>query len=293
MPLYNPPAASAGGSALDANGNLVLPAPTAVTTPAAGAIAERVITRAGFSQLAYGNADTADIIAMPSLENYSVCWAEPISNANMLTIGGGGTANGTSTPQTQAFTTYTNSRNLFRYFTGTTAGLSAGFWVAGPTRTRGTAARRGGFSVVIRFVPVLLTGHQGSIGIFGGSSAFTAEPSADVYPTVCLLADSTDVNWQIFSKPLSAAGTKVDTGLSKTATGSMLALYLYAAPFGSAVFYQLENEETQAVIASGSITATLPASAAFLTNVGCRVRNGATTTVAEVQINKIYSGSRY
>ena len=71
MPLFNPPAAATGGSALDANSNFILPAATAVTVPATGAIAERTVTRAGFSQLGYAAAGVTEMVTQPALEQVS------------------------------------------------------------------------------------------------------------------------------------------------------------------------------------------------------------------------------
>ena len=293
MPLYNSAPAAAGGSALDANGNLVLPNPTAVTTPATGAIAERVITKAGFSQLGYANVDIPDLSVMPGLESSSVykMEAQGVSSSTLVTAC---TANpsGTVSGITPTFTSYTTSKNLIQTSTGATAGTFAGLAAIGAFRYRGNGAKRGGFYVVIRFVPVLQVGHQGSVGL-ANSNTFSAEPSAESGAILGMIADSTDTNWQMFSKAATGTGTKIDTGLSKTLTGSLLALYLYAAPGGTGVVYQLDNEEAGTTVASGTMTATLPAGNVSFNATAARVRNGSTTTAALMQLAMLYNSSRY
>ena len=293
MPLFNPPA-SAGGSALDANGNLVLPAPTAATVPAANTIAERTITRAGFSQLGYANVDIPDLTMMPNLENYGHAKVESNGTGGVITLGCTSSGAGGVITVTPAFTTYSNSRPLTQLQTSTTAGGGAGMTAVHAPRTRGNAARRGGFYAVIKFMPVLLAGHQGAIGLTNGAGVFAGEPSADTASLIGMICDSADVNWQIFAKPSSAAGTKiVDTGIAKTTTGAILSLTLYAPPNSTGVQYLLENEETQAVVVSGTITLTLPTAITTMNSTSVKCRNGVTTTAAAINLLSIYNGSRY
>lgn len=292
MPLFNPPAA-AGGSALDANGNLVLPAPTAVTTPVAGAIAERTVTRAGFSQLATANVDISDIIMSPGTENYSVAKGESNGGATLTAANCTIQSSGTLNLVTKAYTTYSNSRDSLNNSTATAAASTAILMIQTSSRTRGNAARRGGFYGAVRFMPTLLAGHQAAVGFMQNAGILQGEPSAETGGYIGMTCDSAEANWQIFTKPNGTAGTKIDTGLAKIATGAMLALYLYSAPFGSGIQYQLENEETQATIASGTMTLTLPANTLSFPVLGVRTRNGATTTAAQIAVYGIYSGSRY
>ena len=288
---YTPPPASAGGSALDANNNQVFPAALGVSTPAAGGVSERVLTRAGNSQFAFANADIPDILAMPSLENFSFCKMEANGNAALTAIGCQSFVSA-ATVTNRTNTTYSNSKDSNTAASTVTAG-TAGYVMAQISgRARGNGPRRGGFSNVIRFLPTLLAGHQASVGMYQAIAPLAGEPSAEASSFVGMICDSADTNWQIFCKP-STAGTKIDTGLAKTATGAMLALYLYAPPNGTGISYQLENEETQAVVVSGTMTLTLPTVTQVHIGLGVRVRNGATTTIASMGLYSATSGSRY
>lgn len=290
---YTPPPAAAGGSALDANNNQIFPAALGVSTVAAGSVSERVLTRAGNSQFAFANADITDVIAMPSLENYHVGKIHANGTNTLTAIGCQGATSGTIGSVTKAYTSYSNSRDSFSCSSTTTAG-SAGYVMAQTfTLTRGNAARRGGFYSVQRFMPVLATGHQAAVGLSAGIALLAGEPSAIAGPFVGMICDSADANWQMFVKPSGAAGTKVDTGLAKVTTGALLALYLYAAPNGTGIGYYLENEETQAAVASGTFTLTLPASTTAMIGAGIQVRNGAAVTVATLNFHSVYVGSRY
>ena len=297
MPLNNPPAASAGGSALDANNNQVFPAALGVTTPAAGSVSERVLTRAGNSQFAFANADVTDIIAQPSLENYSFYKGEANGlnttlNNVMCTITVGGVNAPVSSVLAPTFTNYTTSKNLVRLLGSATTASGSQITGFGTARIRGNAARRGGFYVVLRFYTVLQAGHRGAAGLGSGANNLTTDPSGETQSFIGLACDVADVNWQFMSKGTGAA-TKIDSGLAKTSTGSLLALYLYAAPFAAGVQYQLENEETQTVIASGTMTTNLPTNITLLNTTGVRVSNAATVTQAEIIFNMLYNGARY
>ena len=290
---YTPPPSAAGGSALDANNNQVFPAALGVSTVVAGSVSERVLTRAGNSQFVYANADITDVLAMPSLENYSFNKMEANGAASMTTYGCSAFLSGTSSPTARANTTYSNSRDCLTILTTATAGTAAYNQAQISSRIRGNAARRGGFYTVIRFNPALLAGHQASVGMYTSVAALAGEPSADSNAMIGMICDSTDTNWQIFCKPSGGAGTKISTAVATTTTGPILALYLYAAPFATGIQYQLENEETQAVITSGTMTLTLPAATTAFTGLGMRVRNGATVSVASMSLYSASSASRY
>ena len=290
---YTPPPAAAGGSALDANNNQIFPAALGVSTVAAGSVSERVLTRAGNSQFAFANADITDVLAMPSLENYSLNKMEANGQGAMTVYGCSAFLSGGSSPTARVNTTYSNSRDCLTSSTTVTAGTAVYNQAQISSRIRGNAARRGGFFTVIRFNPILLAGHQASVGMFASVAALAGEPSAESNIFAGMICDSADTNWQIFCKPSGAAGTKIDTGIAKITTGPMLALYLYSAPNGAGIPYQLENEETQAVIVSGTMTLTLPASTGAFTGLGVRARNGVTTTIASISLYSASSGSRY
>lgn len=294
MPLNNPPAPAAGGSALDANNNQIFPAALGVSTVAAGSVSERVLTRAGNSQFAFANADIPDILAMPSLENVSVFKLESNGNAGAVTTNCTAAVAGAVSNVPPTFATYTTSKALTSYASTVTAGTAANILAVGVTRYRSATAKRSGFFVVQRFTANLLTGHQASVGTGSTNSGLAGEPSAETAAFIGLICDSTDANWQIFSRPFASAGTKVDTGYAKTNTGALLALYMYNAPSAAGtVLYSFENEETGAVILAGTMSLTLPATTQTLLNIGMRCRNGATTTVAQINMNMMYSAARY
>jgi len=136
------------------------------------------------------------------------------------------------------------------------------------------------------------SGHQGIVGLCSAAN-LGGEPSASTDPFAGMICDSTDTNWQIYSYGGSGSGTKIDTGISRTLTGNMPALFLYAAPGSSGVQWQLENEETQAVPVGGTMTLTLPGTTTLLSATSVKARNGATTTSAEIRIAMIANGPRY
>lgn len=87
-------------------------------------------------------------------------------------------------------------------------------------------------------------------------------------------------NWQIVSRDGSSGIAPIDTGVTRTSTlNQRLTFRLTCPPGGTAVTYRFYNRTSDALIASGSITGTLPALTQGMV-LECTAETGSVTTTA-------------
>lgn len=224
--------------------------------------------------------------------NNIVLWTATTGTTVASAFGSSWTARNAGTGAAQshparAVTNLLTQMNRAQFGTGTTATGSSGIQSALPAAWRGNAAGFGGFFAFWRFgITTAEAAMQLLLGLSALNAALAGEPSAQNH-TVAIGADSTDANLQIITRDGTTA-SKINTGISKTATGVVYDFTLWAPPNASSIRCRLVNVNTGvAIIENQELTANLPGNTQFLF-AHAQLRSTVGTTAKVFDLNRIY-----
>lgn len=225
-------------------------------------------------------------------QNNITMW-NPLTSTNGNWLGTVGTGAGTYanvTPSTASL--YTSIKRSRWANVATTANQVLGQRNAEPIYTRGSVAGQGGFFFYARCgLDVWTNGGRFFAGMHSATTVITADPSA-LANTCGFAVDAGDNGVISFLTRDATTPTKAATGLTIT-SGKGYDLYMFCAPNDTKIGWRIVDFNA-GVEASGTATATLPASTTLLT-VGVLASNAALTAVNAIQVglNRIYVETDY
>lgn len=208
------------------------------------------------------------------------------TNGTLWTLRNSGTNAAKSHPAPASTNAYTAMKRA-EFSTGTTATGSSGeqsdlqFY-------RGAAAGRGGFFFTARFGVGAFSGTwQLLIGLSALNAALAGEPSAQ-NNTCGLIKDSTDTNYQIFTR--NSIANKTDSGLAPTAA-QILDFSMFMAPNGADVTMRLVDPMTGTVYVDNVLkNLNVPFTDTFMA-MHAQIRSASGTTAKVLGVNRMYCES--
>lgn len=195
-----------------------------------------------------------------------------------------GTAAAQATP-TKASTNAITSMNRATFSTGTTATGASGIQSTETNVFRGNAANLGGFFFFARFG---LEAISGTLRTFVGLSANNATMNANASTfnnTTGIGSEAGDTTWHITLRSATTA-TRINTTITITA-GQVLDFYMYQAPNGSTIFYEVRNAVDNAVLYNGQESANLPVNTVFMF-MQSHIQSVSGTTAKLLALNRMY-----
>jgi hypothetical protein len=178
-----------------------------------------------------------------------------------------------------------NSMNRATFSTGTTATGASGIQSASTNAWRGSSTGLGGFFFFARFALEARSGtHRLFVGLSANNATLNAQPST-LNDTLGIGLDSGDTNLQFMIRNL-ATSTKIDTTVAADTT-TIYDFYMYAAPNGSQVDFELRNAVTNAVLKNSFESANLPSNTSFF-YMQAHIQSVTGTTAKLLALNRMY-----
>jgi hypothetical protein len=195
-----------------------------------------------------------------------------------------GNAAAQATP-TRASTNAITSMNRATFSTGTTATGASGIQSSATNAWRGNASGLGGFFFFARFALEATSGtYRVFVGVSENNATLNAQPST-LNNTLGIGLDSGDTNFQFMIRNTTTS-TKIDTTVAANTT-TVYDFYMYAAPNGSQIDFELRNAVTNAVLKTSTETANLPASTVFM-YMQAHIQSASGTTAKLLALNRMY-----
>jgi hypothetical protein len=219
------------------------------------------------------------------------------NNTAIQTIGGNSTSGGTGAI-VGAVNTNDGTRLVKTRFANvvTTTNQLLGVRATGAADlkfTRGDVAGKGGFYFSSRFSIELIaaTTIRLAVGLWSSAAAASAADTI-TGDGVMLWHDTTDALnvLSIITRDNVTSTKTAIAGVPNLTAGLTLGFELYCAPNGTTIFYRLWNFTTGALIAEGSVTATLPRNTVFMGH-QCNMSNGTvniTVTTVALGVNNVF-----
>jgi len=178
-----------------------------------------------------------------------------------------------------------NSMNRATFSTGTTATGASGIQASATTAWRGSSAGLGGFFFFARFALEARSGtHRLFVGLSANNATLNAQPST-LNDTLGIGLDSGDTNLQFMIRNL-ATTTKIDTTIAADTT-TIYDFYMYCAPNGATIYFELRNAVTNAVLKNSQESANLPSDTSFF-YMQAHIQSVTGTTAKLLALNRMY-----
>ena len=284
------------------SGQVELPRPTilpglsaAPSPPPAGKAAVYARSRAGAPWIDVMRPSGRDFPLQPHFGVNRIASWSPSTGTTINTEGLPVTSVGTVSTPALAATNLATSIRRWRLTSAGTADAAAEQRSAGWACWRGNAAGLGGWTFVTRIALATLqpTG-MAFFGLYGSTSALatTLTLSAVVSCIGIGFQRGAHPRWQLVTNDASGAPTLVDMGASfAIATGSVLALFVAAAPNAGSVWVRVVDEVSGAVFEQ-EVTTDLPAANQFLSP-RLFMNNGATAAAVAFDCSGVYVETDY
>lgn len=283
--------ASAGHNTVKINATFTASATTVTAVPVTANSLMTARTEAGLTEFTIQPASNRNAVIQPSLSARKVYELR----AYVVNVGMGisdtGTFANTSPTSTNLFTSIARGR----YTSAGTTGASCGTRGTQPICWRGNAAGLGGFKYRCTFGMVTTVATQRIfMGLVSGTAAIGNVDPSSLTDMVGIGADSGDTTFQIMVNDNAGTATRTDLGANFPVSGNSTDLYelnLYAQPNGSDIGYQVKRLNTGNV-ASGTLSANLPTSTAFLVP-HFRANNNSTASLTAFDLMGFYLETDY
>jgi hypothetical protein len=178
-----------------------------------------------------------------------------------------------------------NSMNRATFSTGTTATGASGIQSSATNAWRGSSAGLGGFFFFARFaLEARSSTHRLFVGLSENNATLNAQPST-LNNTIGIGLDSGDSNLQFMIRNTSVT-TRIDTTVAADTT-TIYDFYMYAAPNGSQVDFELRNALTNDVLKNSFESANLPSNTSFF-YMQAHIQSVTGTTAKLLALNRMY-----
>lgn len=207
-----------------------------------------------------------------------------INYGTSFTARNNGTAAAQSTP-TRTSTSAITSLNRYNYSTGSTTTGASGIQSTTTVCFRGNAANLGGFFFFSRFGLETINGtFRTFVGLSENNATLNANPTT-LNNTCGIGNDSGDTTYSIITRS-GTTTSKTNTTILLTA-GLILDFYMFAAPNGTNVNFEVRNSLTNAVLFTHTETTNLPVSTVFLF-MQSHIQSVTVATAKVLAINNMY-----
>jgi hypothetical protein len=272
-------------------GNLTLADAAFPSAPSAGHTTVFMDLMANRSLVGAIGSDGTHLDFQPALFNSTTyMWLAGTGTTLAINWGTSYTArnNGTNAAQatpTRASTNAITSMNRATFSTGTTATGASGIQSSATNAWRGNVSGLGGFFFFARFALEATSGtYRMFVGLSENNATLNAQPST-LNNTLGIGLDSGDTNFQFMIRNTTTS-TKIDTTVAANTT-TVYDFYMYAAPNGSQIDFELRNAVTNAVLKTSTETANLPASTVFM-YMQAHIQSASGTTAKLLALNRMY-----
>lgn len=234
-----------------------------------------------------------DCFVQPALFNNSVVlWSPAATTVGGTLIGSVSTAAATISHPALASTNLQTSMRRTRFQTANTSGSATGIRGNIPHVWRGNAAGLGGFFAFFRFSQQLnATLTQSFIGLAESIAALGADPSGltNMIGIGYNSADAIATGWRLMMNDGTGTATAINLTGAPRDTTTVLDLTLYCPANFNGITVRVYNQSTQSVVLDNvTYTTDIPANTAFLTyHAQCRNNSGA-SSIANIDLARIY-----